>query len=225
MRLMKWITNLKLIDISFPYKEGMGIYPDNPQYEISKIKSIETGDNCNVVKISLGSHTGTHVDSPSHVIPNGKSIDEITLETMNGKARVVDMMGKPEIGLEELRNKKILQGEIVLFKTDNTVHYRGDNVLQEYVTLTYDAAKYLADTEVKLVGIDYMTIERPRKTRESDKSVHKTLLEKGVLVLESLNLIEVYEGNYRLHCYPLNIIGSDGSPVRAVLETIDEYTY
>lgn len=113
----------------------------------------------------MGTHLGTHVDALFHVIDNGNIIDEILLESLNGNAHVLDLRGIDEINEKVLASRGIKKGDIVLLKTNNSDYYLGRNVLDDYVSLTYDAAAYLAELEIKMVGIDYMTMEMPRKRR------------------------------------------------------------
>lgn len=208
--------NKKYIDISFPYYEGMAIYPNNPQYVCQKVSNIQNGDSCNISQITLGTHTGTHLDAPAHFIKDGITIDQIPLEHINGRAKVFEIK-EQVITKSCLCNWHIEKDDIILFRTGNSDVFEGNKVLSSYITLDYEAAQYLADKGVKMVGIDYMTIERPRSLREQGKSVHQILFDNGILVLETLDLREVEAGEYTLMCFPLNIVGSDGSPVRAVL--------
>lgn len=218
MRSTKKRGRMKLIDISYPYWDGMAIYLGNPSFSIQKISEIESGDACRISQISMGTHTGTHIDAPAHFIKDGKTIDQIPLEDINGPAILIEAMGRTIIDVEFIKNQDLNNCSIVLFKTDNTKRYAGRNIIDSYTTLTYDAAEYLAGKKIKLIGIDYMTIERPRSMREVGKSIHRILLENGVCILEALKLEDVEEGVYQLHCYPLNLLGADGSPIRAILE-------
>lgn len=206
-----------LIDISYPYTSSMSIYPNNPLFEIKQIQKIERGDGANVSSVSLGTHTGTHIDAPSHFILGGKTIDEIPLELMNGCAKLIDLSKNEEITKELLAGWDINKGDIVILKTDNSNIFHCDVVLEDYVTLNYEAAEYLAEKKVKMVCIDYMTIERPKAKRVLGKSIHGILLSNNVLIGESLNLTEAREGEYQLYCFPINILGADGAPVRMVL--------
>lgn len=207
-----------LIDISYPYYEGMAIYPGNPAFDIKDHYSISKGDPCNILELRMGTHTGTHIDAPAHFFPKGDTIDRIPIERFIGTAKVIDVTGKPEIDVKDIENANVYGEDTILFKTDNSVFFEGRNILNYYSTLNYLAAQYLVDLGVKMVGIDYMTIECPRDLREKNKYIHKILLENDVLIIESINLKEVDAGEYKFYCFPLNIIGADGSPVRAVLE-------
>lgn len=207
-----------LIDISWPLVQGMAIYPGNPDFKTELVQDIQKGDSANVSRIVMGSHTGTHIDAPSHFIRDGRTVDQLPLSDLNGDALVVDATGQEDIGVSFLTEKNIEDVGIILFKTGSSVRYAGKNVLDGYTTLTYEAAEYLVKLGVRMIGIDYMTIERPQGMRESGKSVHRILLGSDVLILEALKLNDVMEGTYRLHCFPLNLVGADGSPVRCILE-------
>lgn len=208
--------NREYIDISFPYYEGMAIYPNNPQYICQKVSDMQNGDSCNVSRIVMGTHTGTHIDAPYHFMQDGMTIDQLPLERTNGIAKVLYIEEKV-ITKDCLEKYEIGKDDIIIFRTSNSDVFEGTRVLSSYVTLDYEGAQYLADKKVKMIGIDYMTIERPRGLREPGKSVHTILLGNGILILETLDLRGVEEGEYTLVCLPLRLQGSDGSPVRAVL--------
>lgn len=208
--------NKEYIDISFPYYDGMAIYPNNPKYCCRKVSNLQNGDSCNVSRIEMGTHTGTHLDAPSHFIRNGMTVDEIPLDWINGKARVLHIEGDV-ITKTYLKRYTIEEGDIIIFRTSNSNMFGGDKVLESYVTLDYEGAEYLVERRVKMIGIDYMTIERPRALREQGKSVHQIILGAKIPILETLDLRNVEEGEYVLMCFPLKLTGGDGSPVRAVL--------
>lgn len=205
------------IDISFPYYEGMAIYPGNPPYQRTVVQDVSKGDSATVSQIVMGTHTGTHIDAPLHVFKDGKSVDQIPLEQMNGRAQLLDLRGVEQIGVELLKDAKLCADEIVLLKTDNTERFQGIHVLSDYTTLTYDAAEYLANIGIKMVGIDYMTIERPRRKRINGKSIHRILLGADIVIAEGLDLRNADEGVFELGCFPLKIQRADGAPVRMIL--------
>lgn len=210
------MKNREYIDISFPYYEGMAIYPNNPQYVCQKVSDMQNGDSCNVSRITLGTHTGTHIDAPAHFVQDGMTIDRLPLEQINGKVKVL-CIKEAVITKECLEKYEIERDDILIFRTSNSDVFEGTRVLDVYVTLDYEGAQYLVDKKVRMIGIDYMTIERPRDLRAPEKSVHTILLGNGIPVLETLDLRGVEEGEYALMCLPLKLQGSDGSPVRAVL--------
>lgn len=211
------ISDIQLIDISYPIDSDIAIYPGNPAFRMNEVMNRKSGDSANVSEIVIGTHTGTHIDAPSHFIEGGMTVDEIPLERLSGKAKVFDAMGRTVIGDDFLSRCDIGADDILLFKTDTSKSWNCDSIMEEYTTLTYKAADYLVDRRVKLVGIDYLTIERPRGKREDGKSVHMILLENNILICEALNLRDVLPGEYSFYCFPLILRGADGCPVRAVL--------
>lgn len=209
-----------MIDISYPIQMNMAIYPENPAFGLRRTKSVASGDGVEISEVKFGTHTGTHIDAPSHFIEGGETLDEIELDRMNGKAKVFDVTGYEDIDVSFLERQDIGSRDIVLFKTNNSLRWACDTVLDDFVTLTYEGAEYLADRGIRLAGIDYLTIERPHGKRTTGKSVHRSLLGEGILICEGLRLREVTEGEYVFHCLPLKIVGADGCPVRAVLDNI-----
>lgn len=205
------------IDITYPLSEKMAIYPGNPSFSMKAHMDMEKGDSCNIKQICMGTHTGTHIDAPNHTIAGGETLERIPLESINGKAKVLDFTGKKDICVKDLENKEINGYKIILLKTDNSVNYSGSHVLAEYTTLDYDAAEFLAEKGIQMIGIDYMTIERPRGKRITGKSIHQIFLPENIYILEGINLSQVVEGDYELCCLPLRLQGADGAPVRAVL--------
>lgn len=201
----------QIIDISIPLKTGMIVYPGNPEVEIEEIKSA-SGSSV-ISKITLGSHTGTHMDAPSHVIPGAATLTELSLETFVGTCRVIDCTNEQgAVSLEWIERKNIQQGERILLKTQNCLDgYESFN--NDFVYLSSAAAEYLAE-KVVLIGIDYLSIKQKGST---DNIPHTAFLKKNIPILEGLDVSKVEEGSYFLSALPLKFEGLDGSPIRAVL--------
>ena len=204
----------RIWDISVKDEPGMHVYPGDPPIEVTRVRAIARGDAANLTHLSLGAHTGTHVDAPAHFIDGAATLDEIPLDRMVGEARVLDLRGRAEIDAAALGPHDVGRGEIVLFKTDNSALWSRPGFEEGFTYLTRDAAEHLAACEVKTVGIDYLSVERFGST---GFEVHKILLGKGILIIEGLDLREVGAGTYLLACLPLNLHGVDGAPARAVL--------
>jgi len=203
----------RIIDISLPLSPTSIVYPNNPSVVF---QSQKTQSNV-ITEITFGSHSGTHIDAPSHAIPEGVSIDELPLHTFYGKARVLDVSGSQErITVSDLEVKNIQQGERVLLKTTNSS--RGyEEFFPDFVFLSPEGAEYLASKDVLLVGIDSLSI---KQKGNPDNSSHTLLLSKNIPILEGLDLSLAPEGEYELFCFPLKFIGIDGSPVRALLKVV-----
>ena len=190
-------------------------WPGDPPVSIERTKDIEQGDTANVSVITMGAHSGTHVDAPIHFIGEGKGVDHIPLDTMIGRTRVIEIKDPYSIKQEELVGHRIRRGERILFKTVNSSRvWQKDEFVEEFVFISDGAADFLVNRGVRLIGIDYLSVG---SYKYGGSYVHKTLLNAGVCIIEGLNLLNIVPGNYDLICLPLNIIAGDGSPARAIL--------
>ncbi len=192
----------------------MPIYPGDPGVGITPAASQAAGDAANVSRACFGLHTGTHVDAPFHVDSSWPAFSEAYLAALLGPARVVALDVAEEITSRELAQLRWQGVERVLLKTRNSTLWDGE-FRRDYVYLAPDAAQFLVEqTTVRLVGIDYLSIESVDST---DLRVHRALLGWGILILEGLCLGRVEPGDYDLVCLPLKMSAPDGAPVRAVL--------
>ncbi|MCC6850533.1 MAG: cyclase family protein [Deltaproteobacteria bacterium] len=192
----------------------MHVYPGDPAFQQAQVRAIKRGDAANVTHLSLGAHTGTHVDAPAHFIDGATTLDQVPLDRMVGPARVLDLRGLAAIDAAALRRHEIHGGDIVLCRTDNSERWAKPGFQRDFTYLTLDAARHLVDRNVKTVGMDYLSIEQ---FGSKDFAVHKLLLGHGVFVIEGLDLREIVAGTYLLSCLPLKLEGVDGAPARAVL--------
>ncbi|HIQ99721.1 MAG TPA: cyclase family protein [Candidatus Scybalocola faecavium] len=208
-----------MIDITYPLDEHLLIYPGDPVYKAEWFLSMDKGDSCNVTNLTLGCHTGTHVDAPLHFLQGGKSLDEMDLDRLNGPVRVIEYFPETPGDISEAFLKKchIQPGERVIFKTQNSCRFAGKNLLEDYVAFDLSGARYLAQLGVACLGIDYLTIE----PKGSDGSVHREILGAGIPVVETLDLRKVSGGGYEMVCLPLRLSGREASPVRALLKPLD----
>jgi len=203
-----------LYDLTVPLHPGMVIYPGDPLFTKEFSYSLAKGAGFNVSAITLGSHTGTHVDAPAHFYADGITLEQIPLTCFLGPAKVIEINAKKSIFPHHLIDKGIKEGDRILFKTANSEFVRARSFHPDYIYLSPEAAKYLVDAKVILVGFDYFSID---DFYNEDNPCHKILLAKNIPILEGLNLADVPEGNYYLMALPLKISGSDAGPVRAVL--------
>jgi arylformamidase len=207
------------IDVSVPLRTGMVHWPDNPPVEIVRALSIDHGDAANVSKLSMGAHTGTHMDAPIHFIPTGPGIDRMPLDATIGRARVVEIVDPVAICRDELVTHAIQAGERVLFKTRNsTAAWQSAQFVEDFVYISQDAARYLATVGVRTVGVDYLSVGG---FHADGPETHRALLEGGIWIIEGLNLAAVSAGTYDLICLPLRIEQCDGAPARAVLRPVE----
>ena len=208
---------MKLHDVSVLISEELPIWPGDPDISVKLTSSLNRGDNANVTLIEMGVHTGTHIDAPFHFEPNGKTIDQLSIEVLIGPCRVIEVLDVNESIDPSVLKKLDLDGAIrILFKTRNSRWWeRNEKKFQEnFVYLSEDGARYLIEQGIKLVGIDYLSVER---FKSLNHETHHLLLRNQVVIIEGLNLSSVTEGEYELMALPLKLKGADGSPARVVL--------
>jgi arylformamidase len=211
---------MKIYDITFPISENVPVYEGDPNVEIKVASSIAKGDHANVTQLCCGAHTATHVDAPNHFIDGTRRVHELDLEKLIGAARVIRIDDEVSaIEPEHLGNLESV--ERVLFKTRNSAFWNEPEkgFRKDFTYISPAAARVLADSGVKLVGIDYLSVE---KFGSGDFATHITLLEKEIVIIEGLDLREISAGDYELICLPLKIISEtgDGAPARAVLREL-----
>jgi len=196
----------KIVDISIPVKEGMVVWPNSigPDFKIKK------GDLWTETEVNMNLHTGTHIDAPLHRVRGGATIDEVPMDAFMGKALVLDL---PEVKIITAKDLRGVKGaDRLLFKTSNSKS-RQNKFNKHFVGLSPDAAKWIVDHKIKLVGTDYLSVAQFDKQPE----VHQILLGKDVVILEGLNLSGVKPGIYQLICLPIKLVGTEAAPVRAIL--------
>ena len=193
-------------------------WPSDPPVTIKRVKDMEGGDTANLSEISMGAHSGTHIDAPRHFIQQGQGVDKMPLDTMIGRARVVEVTDTKSIKPEELLQHRIRRGERILFKTRNSSHvWQTDEFVEDFVFISDEAALFLAERGVRLVGVDYLSVG---SYKHGGSYVHRTLLSGGVWIIEGLNLSGVKQGKYDIICLPLKLDKGDGAPARAILKPV-----
>jgi len=204
-------------DISLPVAPNMPVWPGDPPIRVERFSSIRWGHEFNASYLELSTHSLTHVDAPRHFFEEGLSVDRLPLDVLIGPAVVAEP--RPEgdlISATDLGQLGIRDTERLLIKTRNSALWAGGpyEFEQAFVSLTRDAARWLISKKIKLVGVDYISIEA---LNAREPAVHRTLLENEVVVLEGLNLSHVPEGRYQMICLPLKVLDGDGAPARVVL--------
>jgi arylformamidase len=218
------------IDISVPLSASTIRYEGDSSFELKTVSRVRPNEAAtyNLTRLNMSSHIGTHVDAPLHFAPGGPDVASIDLDALSGEVRVLDLRGGGlAIGKEVLEKKKLKRKGRVLLKTDNCELLGKEMFSREFAHLTSDAARYLRDLETRLVGIDYLSVDPWAPPRQGfGFPAHHELLDprednvKPVVILETVDLREVEEGEYRLWCFPLKVLGGEGAPARAVLETL-----
>lgn len=207
------------IDVSVPLRSGMVHWPGDPPASITRALDMDHGAACNVSQLSLGAHTGTHMDAPVHFFPHGAGIDTMPLDATIGPARVLPITDPTAITVAELRQHQIARGERILFKTRNSARsWVNEPFIEDFVYIAHESAQYLAQAGVRTIGVDYLSVGG---YHIDGPETHHALLGAGIWIIEGLDLSAISPGSYDLICLPLRILGADGSPARAVLRPLE----
>lgn len=206
----------RIYDISVPIRTGGLVYPGNPAITITLQQAVSRGAGANVSELDFGSHTGTHVDAPRHFFDEGIGVDQIPLDVLMGPALVLEFGDDIRaVGREHLEGHDLTGVERLLLRTRNSGYLTQDPVFhQDYTYLAPDGAEYLVSKGIRLVGVDYLSVEQ---FHSGHHRTHLTLLGANVVIVEGLDLRGIGTGTYQLYCLPLRIEGCDGAPARAVL--------
>jgi len=205
----------RIHDISVPVRTGGLVYPGNPEIAIELQQAIARGAGANVSSIRFGSHTGTHVDAARHFFDDGESVDQIPLDSLIGPCMVLSFDSSlMSVGASDLAKHDLNGNSRVLIRTRNSGFLTEAEFQRDYTFLDPDGAEYLVSKGVRLVGVDYLSIEQ---FHSGHHKTHRTLLEKKIVIVEGLNLQDIEQGEYDLICLPLRLEGLDGAPARAVL--------
>lgn len=211
---------MKIYDVTFPISNETPVYEGDPSVKIEVANSIEKGDAANVTSLCFGAHTATHVDAPNHFIEGTRKIADLELEKLIGFARVVEL-DESVLAIEPEHLPNLEGIERILFKTRNSRFWNEPEkgFRKDFTYISPEAARCLADAEIKLVGIDYLSVE---KFGSEDFATHITLLEKEIVIVEGLDLREIEAGDYEIICLPLKILSEtgDGAPARTILRDL-----
>ena len=208
---------MRTLDLTHVVKPGMTVFPgtEPPVFEVGS--SIDT-DGFEEKKITMFSHTGTHMDAPAHIIPGARNLDQFPIEKFSGKACVVDVSGDDagKIGADvlEARAEAIEKSDFVILRSGWSQHWDSEEYFRGFPVLSPGAAQWLVDAEIKGVGIDMISVDEVDST---DFAVHNILLGADLVIIENLtNLEALPDSAFSFYCFPLRIEHADGSPVRAV---------
>jgi arylformamidase len=206
------------IDVSVTVRHGMPHWPDNPPIVVQRPMEIVRGHACNLSHLAMGVHTGTHIDAPVHFIHQAAGVDEMPLAATMGPARVIEIADPREITADELRGHLLQAGERVLFRTANSPRaWQADTFVEDFVYISEQAAEHLAETGVRTVGVDYLSVGG---YHADGAKIHRILLSAGIWIIEGLDLSAVSAGRYEMICLPVKLHGSDGAPARALLRPL-----
>lgn len=208
---------MRIYDISVAISPNTPVWPGDPKVLLERVSEIGDGSAFNVSRFEMSAHSGTHVDAPNHILDgDALTVDELDLKTLTGRVYVLHLPDVDMITASVLENAEIPpRTRRVLFKTRNSNSWAEQTSVfdQDFVAVSKDAAQYLVDKGVKLVGVDYLSVA----PYDDTISTHEILLGAGIIIVEGLDLSQVSQGRYTLHCLPLKLAGSDGAPARAIL--------
>lgn len=207
----------EIFDVTLTVSPDLPTWPGDPKIVLERFSKIEEGADANISRMDFGVHTGTHVDAPYHFVHGETTVENLDLDLLTGNAQVVLVEVKGEnIEVSDLQQAEIPGGTVrLLLKTRNSGYWDRieDGFQRDFVALSPEAAQYLVDLGVKLVGIDYLSIA-PFK---DGKLTHQILLKAGMVVIEGLDLRSIQQGRYELFCLPLKLANTDGAPARVIL--------
>src|SRR3954466_5525790 len=176
----------RLVDVSVLLAPGLATYPGNPPFELVPVKRVAEGASSNVSRLTLGTHTGTHVDAPRHFFDDKPGVDALAIELLIGRARVIDLPHRGGITEAHLAEAGLREDLRVLLRTPNSALWNStEGFHTDYTYVTEDAAKFLVEQGVKVVGVDYLSVEQFKK---AGAPAHHVLLGSGLVIIEGLNL-------------------------------------
>jgi arylformamidase len=205
-----------IYDVTVPITNTMPVWPSDPPVQLipNSHVSRDKSHTVRLTAIEMGSHTGTHIDAPYHFVEGGRRLHEIPLEQLTGKATVLDIAAASSIARGDVEQLKLDGVKRVLFKTENSRHWKDGKFYENFVYLEPEAAQLLVDRGIVLVGIDYLSID---KFKSETHPTHFVLLRKNIVILEGLDLSSVPAGEYDMTALPLNLQDADGAPTRVIL--------
>ena len=212
---------LNIIDITLPISPALPVWEGDPPIMLERVADMNAGAPCNISRLDCGVHTGTHIDAPLHFVANGTSVEQLDLDRFVGKCHVIELTGDGRITASELESAMIpADCHRLLLKTTNSALWlkRPLTFEHEFRALDHTAAQWCVDRGVKLIGVDYLSVESYHA--DVGNPTHKILLQAEIGIIEGLNLNDVVSGEYRLVCLPLKLVGSDGAPARVILELL-----
>jgi arylformamidase len=205
---------MKLIDVTVPLDSNVPTYPGNTPFSLEPIKRLSRGDSSNVSTVHLSAHAGTHVDAPRHFFDDGPGAESLPLEMLCGPARVIELTTRKAVTADDLAGFDLTGDVRLLLKTYNSRLWGSADFQKDFIGVTEGAARLVVECGVKVLGIDYLSVEQ---FKAPGAPAHHVLLGAGTIVIEGLNLRDVEPGAYEMLCLPLRIVNADGAPARVLL--------
>ena len=208
---------MKIFDISVPIHPQLPVWPGDPQVVLERYRQLSEGDASNDSRLACSVHCGTHVDAPAHFVENGATVEQLPLDMLVGSATVAEFPEIDRITPDLLETQKLVpKTKRLLLKTKNSDLWKNPDheFNPDFVALSSESARWMVNRGIKLVGIDYLSIQL---FKDAEPLTHRILLEAGIIIIEGLNLHAVQPGIYQLICLPIKLAGSEGAPARAIL--------
>jgi len=209
----------EIVDISVPLLPEMPVWPGDGGIRIVPVKRMATGDTNNLSRLDCAVHAGTHVDAPWHFLENGSTVEQLPLDAMIGEAFVAYLPEVDVITADTLARLALPEDttRLLLHTRNSELWETGvSEFRKDFVALRSDAAQWLVDHGIRLIGVDYLSVHR----YGDGPLTHQILLRAAIIIVEGLNLAGVAAGKYELICLPLRLNGADGAPARAVLRRL-----
>ncbi len=201
---------MKLIDLSVPISANMPVYPGDPHVVIKPAGKLEK-DGFEDHYLSIGTHAGTHIDAPRHMISDGKGLDQFPLEKFTGRGVVIDILDK-HFDLGKIKSANIQPDDIVFFRTSMSDFFDKPEYFDNYPAIPEDVTKYLIEKKIKIVGVDMCSVDH------EEFIAHKLFLQNEILIIENLTSLKALQDKqFTIYAFPLKL-DLDGSPVRVVAE-------
>ncbi len=207
----------RIYDVSLTLDADTPTWPGNPPFRLESFKDMARGDSSNVSRLLLGTHAGTHVDAPRHFLPAGRGIDALDPHILLGPARVYQLGDIHHLDSATLEKLDMHNTTRLLLGTRNSQLLRQGSFTADFAYLDESACRYIVESGVKLVGVDYLSVEA---WEAPGRPAHHILLGAGVIIIEGLYLGRVPAGEYDLLCLPLKIRHADGAPARVFLREL-----
>ena len=208
---------MEIFDISLGVTTELTVWPGDPPVQLERYMAISAGDVANVSRLTCSVHAGTHVDAPIHFVDGSSAVENLPLDILIGPTAVVELLDVDAITADCLEALALPSNMTrLLFKTRNSELWADPrhDFYPDFVALTPDAANWVVRRGIRLLGVDYLSVQR---FHDPEPTTHRILLGAGVVIVEGLDLSAVPPGTYQLLCLPLKLVGSDGAPARAVL--------
>ena len=203
------------IDVSVPLHTGMVHWPADPSVNIARFADMDQGAVCNVSKMEMCCHAGTHMDGLNHFIKDGAPLETVPLDAVIGPCRVIEIKDDDCVKPAELKKHKLRKGERILLKSRNSKRqWWNEEFDTRFIHISREAAQHLVACGIRTIGIDYLSVGGYQR---DGVECHQVILGAGIWIIEGLDLTKVRPGKYDLICLPVKIRNSDGAPARAIL--------